>query len=149
MVLEHLNEFFRSLWAKVSQRKQHPKTVLPQRTSSLEQWDLDPEFFAALTRWTLTHPESSLDRVMEKICFGLDCGKELFELIPDRPFPARGLIKGLAQVVKLGTVRDSDPFKNGINSIPRLRIDNTQGPERCSGICEANCSLGGPGEVRI
>lgn len=73
-----------------------------------DDWDLDPNFFTALSRWTIKHPDSSLDRVFENICVGIDSGKSLFELIPNSPFPARGLIGALGHLVKLGAVSGLD-----------------------------------------
>ena len=67
-------------------------------------WDLDPKFFQALSRWTRDHPESSLDRVLSRICAGIDNGETFMQLIPDSPFPARGLLGALAHLVKLGAV---------------------------------------------
>jgi hypothetical protein len=68
-------------------------------------WELDPKFFKAMSRWTVDHPETTLDRVLDNICVGIENGKDLLELIPDSPFPARSLIKALGYLVKLGTVR--------------------------------------------
>ena len=72
--------------------------------SEWESWELDPEFFKAMSRWTIDHPETTLDRVLDDICVGIDNGQDLVELIPDVPFPARSLVKALAYLVKLGAV---------------------------------------------
>src|ERR1700691_6211635 len=78
---------------------------VPSSTSpAWDDWDLDPKFFAALSRWTLDHAESSLDRVLAMVSAGIDSGKELMELVPDSPFPARSLIGALAHLLKLGAV---------------------------------------------
>ena len=58
----------------------------------------------AMSRWTIDHPETALDRVLDNICAGIDNGKDLVELIPDSPFPARSLVKALGYLMKLGTV---------------------------------------------
>ncbi|KAG6898526.1 hypothetical protein C0993_006215, partial [Termitomyces sp. T159_Od127] len=58
-----------------------------------EKWELDAEFFSALSKWTMDHPESTLDRVLERVDPAIEDGKDYMELIPDTPFPARGLIK--------------------------------------------------------
>lgn len=71
-------------------------------------WDLDPKFFSSLSRWTLQHPESTLDQILVKICVGIDSGKDLMDLIPNSPFPARGLIGALAHLLQLGVVCSSD-----------------------------------------
>jgi hypothetical protein len=57
-----------------------------------------------MSRWTLEHPETKLDRVFDNICVAIDNGKDIIELIPDSPFPARSLVKALGYLVKLGTV---------------------------------------------
>jgi hypothetical protein len=72
--------------------------------SEWESWELDPEFFKAMSRWTIKHPETTLDRVLDDICVGIDKGKDLVELIPDAPFPARSLVKALGYLIKLGAV---------------------------------------------
>lgn len=81
-----------------------PGVLSPSSPPPWDAWDLDPAFFAALSRWTAAHPESTLDRVLEKICIGIDNGKDLLVLVPDSPFPARGLLGALAYLVKLGAV---------------------------------------------
>jgi hypothetical protein len=57
-----------------------------------------------MSRWTIDHPETTLDRVLDNIRARIDNGKDLLELIPDSPFPARSLITGLGYLVKLGAV---------------------------------------------
>ena len=72
--------------------------------SEWDSWELDPEFFKAMSRWTIDHPETTLDRVLDDICAGIDNGKDLLKLIPDSPFPARSLVTGLGYLIKLGAV---------------------------------------------
>ncbi|KIM76096.1 hypothetical protein PILCRDRAFT_13006 [Piloderma croceum F 1598] len=55
-----------------------------------------------MSRWTIDHPATTLDRVLDNICAGIDNRKDLLELIPDSPFPARSLVTGLGYLVKLG-----------------------------------------------
>jgi hypothetical protein len=57
-----------------------------------------------MSRWTVDHPETTLHRVFDNICTGIDNGKDLVELIPDSPFPGRSLVKAIGYLVKLGTV---------------------------------------------
>jgi len=57
-----------------------------------------------MSHWTVDHPETTLDRVLDNIQVGIDNGKDIVDLIPDSPFPARSLVKGLAYLVKLGIV---------------------------------------------
>jgi hypothetical protein len=68
-------------------------------------WTLDSDFFDSMSQWAIDHPESSLDRVFDKICVGIDNGMPLLDLIPDSPFPARSLVEALGHLVKLGVVR--------------------------------------------
>jgi hypothetical protein len=85
-------------------------TCLRTRTTASppwDDWDLSPKFFAALSRWTHDHPETSLDRLLKDICVGIENSGEFMSFIPDSPFPARGLIQALASLVKLGAVRGS------------------------------------------
>jgi hypothetical protein len=70
-------------------------------------WEFDTDFFAALSRWTLDNPESTLDRVFEKVSIGIEKGTPLLELLPDGAFPARGLVKALAHLLTLGIVGSS------------------------------------------
>ncbi|KIM76827.1 hypothetical protein PILCRDRAFT_638064 [Piloderma croceum F 1598] len=68
-----------------------------------DDWNLDSKFFAALSRWTIDHPESTLERVLAKITAGIDNGNALIELISDSPFPARGLVTALVYLLKFGS----------------------------------------------
>ncbi|KIM79834.1 hypothetical protein PILCRDRAFT_10013 [Piloderma croceum F 1598] len=56
-----------------------------------------------MSHWTIDHPETTLDRVLDDICIGINNGQDLLELIPDSPFPACSLLKALGYLVKLGT----------------------------------------------
>jgi hypothetical protein len=71
------------------------------------EWELDPIFFKTLSRWTHDNPESTLDRVLQNVCDGYQIVKEIMNVVPDSPFPARSLIGALAHLVQLGAVRDS------------------------------------------
>ncbi|KAG6858640.1 hypothetical protein C0993_005325, partial [Termitomyces sp. T159_Od127] len=70
-----------------------------------EKWELDAEFFSALSKWTLDNPESTLDRVLQRVDQAIEDGRDFMELIPDTPFPARGLIQAVAQLIQLSAVR--------------------------------------------
>ncbi|KAG6907297.1 hypothetical protein DXG01_009490 [Tephrocybe rancida] len=67
-----------------------------------DDWTLDANFLMKLDDWAAENPENRLDRVLKCICDATDPVRELFEIIPDSTFPARGLVKGLAHLVKLG-----------------------------------------------
>jgi hypothetical protein len=66
------------------------------------------EFFGAVSRWTIDHPESTLDRILDRLCTAVENGQPLLDLVPDSPFPARSLIKGIAHLLQLDRVRDLD-----------------------------------------
>ncbi|KAJ7631788.1 CHAT domain-containing protein [Mycena rosella] len=65
-------------------------------------WALDKPFLADLDKWIKANPETKLGTVLDKVCDGIESGKDLISLIPDSPFPARSLIQGLGGLVKLG-----------------------------------------------
>ncbi|KAG6830997.1 hypothetical protein H0H92_013469 [Tricholoma furcatifolium] len=67
-------------------------------TPPWETWKLDKN----LADYNAKHPESTLDRVLDSVKYGLENHQPLFILIPDSPFPARGLIGALAHLIKLG-----------------------------------------------
>jgi hypothetical protein len=67
-------------------------------------WALDQEFFGALARWTIENPPGSIDRLLDKINSGIHNIQDLINFIPDSPFPARGLIQALCQLIQIGTV---------------------------------------------
>lgn len=69
-----------------------------------DSWELDPKFFKALSQWTLDHPESTLDRVLDNVRSGIENGDSLIAFIPDSPFPARSLVTALGYLLKLGIV---------------------------------------------
>ncbi|KAG6875349.1 hypothetical protein C0993_009664, partial [Termitomyces sp. T159_Od127] len=66
-----------------------------------EKWELDADFFSALSKWTLNHPESTLDRVLERVDQAITGGTDFMEVIPNSPFPARSLIQAVAQLIQL------------------------------------------------
>ncbi|KAG6884650.1 hypothetical protein C0993_009286, partial [Termitomyces sp. T159_Od127] len=81
------------------------RSDFPRRSYSYsnqsEKWELDAEFFSVLSKWTLDNPESTLDRVLERVDQAIENGKDYMELIPGTPFPARGLIQAVAQLIQL------------------------------------------------
>ncbi|KAF8068740.1 hypothetical protein FPV67DRAFT_1760709 [Lyophyllum atratum] len=79
-----------------------PATQESASATPWDDWELDADFFGALSRWTIDNPESSLDRVLANVCTVIDRAENFFEVIPDSPFPARGLVKALAHLIKLG-----------------------------------------------
>jgi hypothetical protein len=69
-----------------------------------QKWELDEQFLKSLSAYCLEHPDTTLDRVLDRVRHGLEIGTELFKIIPENPFPARSLVEGLACLIKLGIV---------------------------------------------
>ena len=69
-----------------------------------EDWKLDEKFFKDLESWKERHPESTLLKVMEKVNDAVTHGQNFIGFIPDAPFPARSLVKGLGYLLSLGVV---------------------------------------------
>jgi hypothetical protein len=65
--------------------------------------DLDPEFYAALSRWTLDNPINS-DQLVDQIFSVVGDGTALLCLVPDSPFSIRTLIGVLVNFVRVSTV---------------------------------------------
>jgi hypothetical protein len=76
---------------------------MPSSPRPWETWHLDEDFFGALSRWTIDNPENSIDRILERISTAIDDRKDLVNIIPDSPFPARSLVQALGQLIKVGT----------------------------------------------
>ena len=106
-----------------------------------EDWKLDEDFFRAMICWNLTHPDRKLDRVLDNICLAIDSSKALFDVIPDNPFPARGLVLALAHLVKLGTVRISNDFDCGF-AYTELFVDYIKGQGGGPNVRKGYCALG-------
>ena len=70
-----------------------------------ENWQLDEKFFKDMEAWRERHPDSTLSKVMEKISDAVTRNLPFAEVVPDKPFPARGLVKALAHLLVLGVVR--------------------------------------------
>jgi len=69
-----------------------------------ENWKLDEKFFRNMEEWKDRHPESTLLKVMDKVNDAVTKNLPFTELVPDAPFPARGLVKALAHLLSLGVV---------------------------------------------
>ena len=67
-------------------------------------WTLDQNFLGQVYDWNKSHPENTLDRILNGICTSIERNKDLMELVPDGPIPCRGFVKALAHLVKLGAV---------------------------------------------
>jgi hypothetical protein len=70
-----------------------------------EDWTVDNNFLVALNRWNRDNEHSKLTTVLRWIDNAIDVGKPFLDLIPNQPFPAGGLVKGLASLIQLGVVR--------------------------------------------
>ena len=82
----------------------------PPPAPAWDPWQIDHKFVKTLSRWNEDHPESTLVRVFDKINTGLENAQPMFELIPDSPFPARGLVTALAHLVQLGLVSQNHSY---------------------------------------
>ncbi|KAG6858115.1 hypothetical protein C0995_002484, partial [Termitomyces sp. Mi166 len=74
----------------------------PFRTRSsltADKWELDAEFLTALSKFEKEN--NRLVDVFESIRDAIENGEDYTKLIPDTPFPARSLIEGVAQLIKL------------------------------------------------
>jgi hypothetical protein len=69
-----------------------------------ENWKLDEKFFRDLESWKEQNPDSTLLKVMETVNTAVTQGKNFIGFIPDAPFPARSLVKGLGYLLSLGVV---------------------------------------------
>jgi hypothetical protein len=70
-----------------------------------ENWTLDDKFLKDMEKWKIRHPDSTLSNVMKNITDAVTQRKDFLNLIPDAPFPARSLVKGLGYLLALGVVR--------------------------------------------
>jgi hypothetical protein len=106
---KEIRDFFGKMWDKIFVDADEPVITLgPSGPPPWDPWELNPEFFAAMSRWTIDHPESTLDKILDRLCTAVENGQPLLELIPDSPFPARSLIRGIAHLLQLGRVCDLD-----------------------------------------
>ncbi|KAG6915376.1 hypothetical protein DXG01_011777 [Tephrocybe rancida] len=98
-----LNSILNSPRSKLSRP---PKSVPPW-----EDWELDAAFLSALNEWNIKNPESNLERVLGTASVAIDQAKDIMDVIPDSPFPARSLVRALLQLVKLGATLSSAKLK--------------------------------------
>jgi len=77
--------------------------------------------------WREQHPDSTLLKIMEKVNDAVTKNMPFAELVPDTPFPARGLVKALAHVLALGVVR---LFLLLVHRYYHLCEDNSKSEER-------------------
>lgn len=115
-----------------------------------EAWELDEDFFKALSHWTLSHPDTSLDRIFKRISAGIDANRDLFAMIPDQPFPARSLVTAVAHLFTLGVVGYSllvNIAKTHINL--SISLGRVARGSRSSGVCEKHPTLGYQREIGV
>jgi hypothetical protein len=67
-----------------------------------ENWKSDEKFFQDMDGWKDRHPDSTQMKVTEKVNEAVTKNLPFADLVPDSPFPARGLIKALAHLLALG-----------------------------------------------
>jgi hypothetical protein len=84
-------------------------TSLPVTESPVlpwDEWKADKEtFFFDLKSWNDEHQDDTLTKVLSRVDRIIEIGKPFLDMIPSQPFPASGLIKGLANLIQLGVVR--------------------------------------------
>ncbi|KAG6805919.1 hypothetical protein H0H87_003439, partial [Tephrocybe sp. NHM501043] len=68
---------------------------------NLGDWELDKIFLEELESWERDHPQGTLNKILQKVNKAVQKGAAWKEVIPDAPFPAQSLVKGLAQVLAL------------------------------------------------
>jgi hypothetical protein len=94
-----------------------------------EDWKLDRKFFKDLESWKEQHPDSTLLKVMERVNDAVTKGKNFMDFIPDAPFPARSLVKGLGYLLSLGVVSPFS-FSNDENLLISRYQDDRQSEKR-------------------
>jgi len=72
-------------------------------------WTFDQKFLREVKVWNETHPENTLDHILNGTSAFIDRHKDILELVPDGAIPLRGFMKALAHLVKLGAVYNIDP----------------------------------------
>ncbi|KAG6901992.1 hypothetical protein C0995_005792 [Termitomyces sp. Mi166 len=70
-----------------------------QSSPVANRWELDAEFLTALVRFEKENHR--LVSIFENVRDAIETGENYVKLIPDTPFPARSLIEGVAQLIKL------------------------------------------------
>ncbi|KAG6825673.1 hypothetical protein H0H87_008960, partial [Tephrocybe sp. NHM501043] len=76
---------------------------------NLGDWELDKIFLEELESWERDHPQGTLNKILQKVNKAVQKGAAWKEVIPDAPFPAQSLVKGLAQVLALAaSLADAD-----------------------------------------
>jgi hypothetical protein len=108
-----LKQFLSDLWKKVFKKHEYVPSyaksidILSFDRSQVpwdENWKLDEKFFNDMATWRDRHPDSTLFKVMERVNDAVSKNLPFAELVPDAPFPARGLVKALAHLLALGVV---------------------------------------------
>ncbi|KAG6885235.1 hypothetical protein C0993_004528 [Termitomyces sp. T159_Od127] len=82
----------------------------PPSPQPWEEWEFDETFLAALRDWDAKNPETTLQRIFQNASLAIDQGKDIVDALPDTPFPARGLVLSVLQLVRLGaTISEAQP----------------------------------------
>ncbi|KAG6843546.1 hypothetical protein H0H87_003346 [Tephrocybe sp. NHM501043] len=110
-IFSRVKKKFKSSPASVSGSSTSSRSVTPQppktgashrfSASNLGKWELDKVFLEELKHWERDHPRKTLNKILQKVNKAVQKGKPWMEVIPDAPFPAQSLVKGLAQVLLL------------------------------------------------
>jgi hypothetical protein len=70
-----------------------------------KEWTIANNFLTELNRWNRENETNKLYVILLKIDNAIDVGNPFLDLIPSEPFPAGGLVKGLASLIQVGVVR--------------------------------------------
>jgi hypothetical protein len=89
-----------------SSQKSLPITRTSSPSPPWQTWTFDQDFLSTVKEWNKTHPENTLDRILNGTCAVIDQHNVLLEMIPNGPIPICGFMKALAHLVKLGAVGD-------------------------------------------
>lgn len=108
-----LKQFLSDLWNRVFRKYVHVCFLSYDMNDGLigrnqlpwnDNWKLDETFIKNMKTWRERHPDSTLLKVMGEVNDAVTQRKDFLDLIPDAPFPARSLVKGLGHLLALGVV---------------------------------------------
>lgn len=136
-------------WCPLSAADLLGRSETAKQTRPWEAWELDERFFQALSQWTSNNPEMTIDRVLDKIRDGLENSKDLLGLIPDSPFPARGLVTALAYLLRLGVVSFFIGRRAELRTVTDHPLVYTPRAKGRAGICRGCCTVGWASEISI
>ena len=78
-----------------SSQKSLPITRTSSPSPPWQAWTFDQDFLRTVKEWNETHPENTLDRILNGTCAVIDQHNVLLEMIPNGPIPICGFVKAL------------------------------------------------------